>query len=127
MQAANELTGDPIGDTISTMSKRESSETVEVLEELLAHSIHLRDLYKNARWQTADLQFRLLRELFTPVPILLINRQVRMNSLENPDPQSLEFGRLVNQCAHLTSPFSIQHPVLRLISTELASPEAGCI
>ena len=38
---------------------------------------------------------RLLRELFTPAPILLINRQVRMNSLENPDPQSLEFGRLV--------------------------------
>jgi starvation-inducible DNA-binding protein len=64
MQAANELTGDPIGDTISTMSKRESSETVEVLEELLAHSIHLRDTYKNARWQTADLQFRSLRQLF---------------------------------------------------------------
>ena len=35
-----------------------------MLEELLAHSIQLRDMYKNARWQTADLQFRLLRQLF---------------------------------------------------------------
>ena len=65
MQAAtNELTSDPIGHTISTTSKSESSETVDVLEELLAHSIHLRDMYKNARWQTADLQFRSLRQLF---------------------------------------------------------------
>jgi starvation-inducible DNA-binding protein len=65
MQAAtNELTSDPTGHTISTTSKGESSETVEVLEELLAHSIHLRDMYKNARRQTADLQFRLLRQLF---------------------------------------------------------------
>jgi starvation-inducible DNA-binding protein len=65
MQAAtNELTSDPIGDTISTTSKSESSRTVEALEELLAHSIHLRDMYKNARWQTADLQFRSLRQLF---------------------------------------------------------------
>jgi len=64
MQAAtNELTSEAIGHTITTTSKSESSETVEVLEELLAHSIHLRDLYKNARWQTADLQFRLLRVL----------------------------------------------------------------
>src|ERR1700733_14175180 len=28
-----------------------------------------------------------------------------MNSLENPDPQSLELGRRCNQCAHSTSPF----------------------
>jgi hypothetical protein len=28
-----------------------------------------------------------------------------MNLLQNPDPQSLEFGRRGNQCAHLTSPF----------------------
>jgi starvation-inducible DNA-binding protein len=65
MQAAtNELTGDSLGHTISTTRKSESSETVEILEELLAHSIHLRDMYKNARWQTADLQFRSLRQLF---------------------------------------------------------------
>ena len=62
--AINEPTSGPIGHTISTTSKRESSETVQALEELLAHSIHLRDMYKNARWQTADLQFRLLRQLF---------------------------------------------------------------
>jgi hypothetical protein len=48
---------------------------------------------------------RLLREPFTPAPILLINRKVRMNSLENPDPQFLEVGRLFNQCAHFASPF----------------------
>jgi DNA-binding ferritin-like protein len=34
------------------------------LEELHAHTVRLRDLYKNARWQTADLQFRDLRLLF---------------------------------------------------------------
>ena len=48
---------------------------------------------------------RLLCEPFTPAPVLLINRQVRMNSLENPDLQSLEFGRRCNQWAHFTSPF----------------------
>ena len=62
--AINEPTSGPTGHTISTTSKRESSEAVEALEELLAHSIHLRDMYKNARWQTAHLQFRLLRQLF---------------------------------------------------------------
>lgn len=45
-------------------SKGESSRTVEVLQVLLAQSIHLRDLYKNARWQTADIQFQRLRQLF---------------------------------------------------------------
>jgi hypothetical protein len=45
MQAAtNEQTSDPLGHTISTTSKSESSDTIEVLEELLAHSIHLRDM-----------------------------------------------------------------------------------
>jgi starvation-inducible DNA-binding protein len=48
----------------STAGKGESRKTVEVLEVLLGHSIHLRDLYKNARWQTADIQFRQLRQLF---------------------------------------------------------------
>jgi starvation-inducible DNA-binding protein len=38
--------------------------TVAVLEELLAQSICLRDLYRNARWQTADTQYRRLRQLF---------------------------------------------------------------
>jgi len=35
-----------------------------ILEELLAQSIHLRDLYKSARWQTADVQHRQLHQLF---------------------------------------------------------------
>src|ERR1700730_12584404 len=38
--------------------------TIAVLEELLAQSIGLRDLYRGARWQTADIQFRRLRQLF---------------------------------------------------------------
>jgi starvation-inducible DNA-binding protein len=37
--------------------------TIVVLEELLAQSIFLRDLYRNARWQTADIQHRRLRQL----------------------------------------------------------------
>jgi starvation-inducible DNA-binding protein len=62
--ATNGLTIDPSTGANSTASKIESWKTVEVLEVLLAHSIHLRDLYKNARWQTADIQFRRLRQLF---------------------------------------------------------------
>jgi starvation-inducible DNA-binding protein len=62
--ATHDLTNDPPTGTHSTVSKSESWKIVEVLEVLLAHSIHLRDLYKNARWQTADIQFRRLRQLF---------------------------------------------------------------
>jgi starvation-inducible DNA-binding protein len=36
----------------------------ELLEELLGHSIKLRDLYKSARWQTTDIRLRSLRFLF---------------------------------------------------------------
>jgi len=65
MQAAtNDPTIDPPAGTNLTASKSESRKTVEVLEALLAHSIHLRDLYKNARWQTADIQFHRLRQVF---------------------------------------------------------------
>jgi len=39
-------------------------ETGRFLNELLAHSIRLRDLYKKARWQTTDLQFHRLRLMF---------------------------------------------------------------
>jgi DNA-binding ferritin-like protein len=41
-----------------------SNRTGALLEELHAHSVLLRDLYKSARWQTADIQFRNLRLLF---------------------------------------------------------------
>jgi starvation-inducible DNA-binding protein len=62
--ATNDLTVDPPTSTNSHASKIESRKIVEVLEVLLAHSINLRDLYKSARWQTADIQFRRLRQLF---------------------------------------------------------------
>jgi starvation-inducible DNA-binding protein len=62
--AINELTIDPVAHTISATAKSESPGTVEVLEELLAHSITLRDMYRDARWQTAEIQFRWLRQLF---------------------------------------------------------------
>jgi starvation-inducible DNA-binding protein len=42
----------------------ESCKTVAVLEELLAQSIHLRDLYKHARWQTSDIHYLRVRQLF---------------------------------------------------------------
>ena len=48
----------------STANRRDTCKTVEVLEVLLADSIHLRDLYGNARWQTAAAQFHRLRQLF---------------------------------------------------------------
>jgi DNA-binding ferritin-like protein len=62
--ASNSLVNDPAEAPDSTANKRDAWKTVEVLEVLLAHSIHLRDLYANARWQTAAAQFRRLRQLF---------------------------------------------------------------
>jgi starvation-inducible DNA-binding protein len=62
--ASNSLVIDPQEGPDSTANKRESWKTVEVLEVLLAHSIHLRDLYRNARWQTAAIRFRRLHQLF---------------------------------------------------------------
>jgi len=50
--------------TPPTGDGRASSKTVTFLDALLAHSIRLRDLYTNARWQTADIQFHHLRLLF---------------------------------------------------------------
>jgi DNA-binding ferritin-like protein len=61
---SNGLVIDPPEAPDSTANKRYAWKTVEVLEVLLAHSIHLRDLYGNARWQTAAAQFRRLRQLF---------------------------------------------------------------
>jgi starvation-inducible DNA-binding protein len=65
MQAfTNDLGVDPLAGISPITSQSESSEIVEILEELLVQSIHLRDLYKNARLQSADVQFRRLREFF---------------------------------------------------------------
>jgi starvation-inducible DNA-binding protein len=48
----------------STINKRESSETVDVLEELLAHSVRLRDLYKAVRCKAVHIPPRRLHQLF---------------------------------------------------------------
>jgi hypothetical protein len=45
---------DPVVGDVTTSRK-----TVAVLDELLAHSIRLRDAYKNARWHTSGVQFEL--------------------------------------------------------------------
>jgi DNA-binding ferritin-like protein len=49
---------------VSADGDAKSRHTIAVLEELLAESISLRNLYRNARWQTADIQYRVLRQLF---------------------------------------------------------------
>jgi starvation-inducible DNA-binding protein len=64
IDSANDTTtGSPVV-TRLTESESQSYATVAVLEELLAQSTHLRDLYKTARWQTADVQHRQLHQLF---------------------------------------------------------------
>jgi starvation-inducible DNA-binding protein len=55
---------DPHAVTADADAPAESRKTVAVLDELLGQSIRLRDLYRNARWQTADIQYRRLRHLF---------------------------------------------------------------
>lgn len=54
---------DPQDTVVSTDGDASLRHTIAVLEELLAQSIGLRDLYRNARWQTADIQYRSLRQL----------------------------------------------------------------
>ena len=60
----NDHVSDPPKGTDSTSTKGESWKTVEVLEVLLLHSIHLRDLYRNARRQTTATQFSGLHQMF---------------------------------------------------------------
>jgi starvation-inducible DNA-binding protein len=62
--ATNVLSIEPPAGTNPTTGQNESKQTIEVLEELLVQAIHLRDLYKNARLQTADVQFLRFRQLF---------------------------------------------------------------
>jgi starvation-inducible DNA-binding protein len=68
MATVNNSTDDSIIDspavTRLTASETQAHATVAILEELLAQSIHLRDLYKSARWQTADVQHSQLHQLF---------------------------------------------------------------
>lgn len=55
---------DPHAPPTSADTDAESKKTIAALSELLNQSINLRDLYKKARWQTADIQYRRLRQLF---------------------------------------------------------------
>ena len=59
---------DPVGDprdaTAAADGNADLRRTIAVLEELLAQSIYLRDLYRSARWQTADIQYCRLRQVF---------------------------------------------------------------
>lgn len=48
---------------VATLDEAGSRTTVAVLEELLTHSIHLREFYKNARWQVPSSQFLDLRRM----------------------------------------------------------------
>jgi DNA-binding ferritin-like protein len=57
-------TEDPRTGRRAVTNSGKPNRTGALLEELHAHSVLLRDLYKSARWQTADIQFRNLRLLF---------------------------------------------------------------
>jgi starvation-inducible DNA-binding protein len=62
--SAYDQASDPRDTMPSADGNAELRRTISVLEELLAKSICLRDLYRNARWQTADVRYRGLRQLF---------------------------------------------------------------
>jgi starvation-inducible DNA-binding protein len=55
---------DPLDSTATTDGEAGLRRTISVLEELLDQSIGLRDLYRSARWQIADIQYSRLRQLF---------------------------------------------------------------
>ena len=66
VQGMNVPTSDPsIGPSAIPVTGADASpcKTVAVLQELLTQSIHLRDLYKNARWQFSGMEFRDLRQM----------------------------------------------------------------
>jgi starvation-inducible DNA-binding protein len=55
---------DPRDTAASANGDAKLRRTIDVLEVLLAQSVCLRDLYRNARWRTTDIQHRRLRQLF---------------------------------------------------------------
>jgi starvation-inducible DNA-binding protein len=55
---------DPRDVVAPAVDDTDSRNTIAILEELLGQSIGLRDLYRKARWQTADIQYHRLRQLF---------------------------------------------------------------
>jgi starvation-inducible DNA-binding protein len=54
----------PLDSAVMSVGEFTAHKTVVLLDELLTHTLRLRDLYKSARCQAADIQFRHLRPLF---------------------------------------------------------------
>jgi starvation-inducible DNA-binding protein len=54
----------PLDSPVMSVGEFTVHKTIVLLDELLTHTLRLRDLYKNARCQAADIQFRHLRPLF---------------------------------------------------------------
>jgi starvation-inducible DNA-binding protein len=55
---------DPLDSPVMSVGEFTAHKTIVLLDELLTHTLRLRDLYKSARCQSADIQFRHLRPLF---------------------------------------------------------------
>jgi starvation-inducible DNA-binding protein len=64
LDSTREQQSDPRDTMASADGDAKLRQTIAVLEELLAQSIGLRDLYRSARWQAGDIQYRRLRQLF---------------------------------------------------------------
>jgi starvation-inducible DNA-binding protein len=54
----------PHDSTVTSVGDFTAHKTIVLLDELLTHTLLLRDLYKSARCRTADIHFRHLRPLF---------------------------------------------------------------
>jgi starvation-inducible DNA-binding protein len=54
----------PHDSPVTPVGNSSTETTIALLNELLTHTIAVRDLYKNARYRTADIQFHHLRTLF---------------------------------------------------------------
>jgi starvation-inducible DNA-binding protein len=54
----------PLDSPVMSAGEFTAHKTIVLLDELLTHTLRLRDLYKSARCQAADIQFRHLRPLF---------------------------------------------------------------
>lgn len=55
---------DPLDSPVMSVGEFTAHKTIVLLDELLTYTLRLRDLYKGARCQSADIQFRHLRPMF---------------------------------------------------------------
>jgi starvation-inducible DNA-binding protein len=55
---------DPLDSPVMSVGEFTAHKTIVLLDELLTHTLRLRDLYKSARCRAADIQFHHLRPLF---------------------------------------------------------------